>query len=65
MSDYNKYSRPARTESQSLEVRFGLAMNQIIDLVRGMDQQTDGTTDIILTMLYSVLSVCHGYTCYK
>ena len=69
MSDYNKYSRPARTENQSLEVKFGLSMNQIIDLVRGMELRIESTTDTIHTMLYSlyytVFSVCHGYVCYK
>ncbi len=32
--NYNKFSRPVRNENDSLEVKFGLSLQQIIDVVR-------------------------------
>ena len=31
---YNKYSRPVKNENESLEVNFGISLQQIIDVVR-------------------------------
>ena len=31
---YNKYSRPVPKEDDSLEVKFGVSLQQIIDVVR-------------------------------
>ena len=31
--NYNKYERPVAEESEALEIRFGLALQQILDVV--------------------------------
>ena len=37
---YNKYSRPVKNENESLEVNFGISLQQIIDVVRLSSPQT-------------------------
>ena len=34
---YNKLARPVENETEALRVNFGLSLQQVVDLVRGME----------------------------
>ena len=43
---YNKYSRPVKNENDSLEVNFGISLQQIIEVVRHKRRCTFSRTRI-------------------
>ena len=58
---YNKFSRPVANENHSLEVNFGLSLQQIKYLVNCMDSRSPspGGRDHVVSMLYQHLRLSY------
>ena len=55
---YNRLERPVINDSEALVVKFGLVLQQIIDVVSSHSPACQSVTHAVTVLLFSVVSVC-------